>query len=160
MNPIIKAVDTEISRYYEGDFPGGSVVFEGTLNGQPFKSSKATEINPVVPTNADDEFDYLVKESGAIPHIRVACNGEFWINFQEDGYPVDLAPNMLPHEVADRYFANRFVNAIPAAAIEERNQILERKAARAAAVAEWLAANPEREEWEYGLDEMDGEYEE
>ena len=156
---VIKAVNTEIDRYYDGDFPHGYVVFEGTLNGQPFKSSKATEVNPVGATSADEEFSYLVKESGAIPHIRVAPNGDFWINFQESGYPVELAPNMLPHEVADRYFAHRFVNAIPAAAIDERNKILAEKAARAAAVSEWIAANPDREEWEYGLDE-DGEYEE
>mgnify|MGYP003336459908 CR=1 FL=1 len=153
MSLVIKTATSTIRVGYEGEYPDGAVTYTGTLNGIPVSRSIPTEWNPPSsrPTNVEAQFNLLVEESGAVPHLLVEKNGTFKINFTGEGYPVELNPRWLPSEVRDK-FRESFIGAIPPEAEAERSAILAAEAERKQAIEQWLRENPGSEEWEYGLD--------
>ena len=152
MSLVIKTATSKIFSGYSGDFPYGNVIYEGVLNGNPVCRAIPTEWNPPSgrPTDPEMEFNRLVAESGAVPHLLVERNGELKVNFTGEGYPVELTPGWLPSQVRGT-FQECFLKAIPPEAEAERNAILAAAAEQKQAIEQWLMENPDREEWEYGV---------
>jgi len=151
MTVVIKTANTEITSGYEGVYPDGCVTYVGVLNGEAFSTSIPTEWNPKGATASEREFDRLVDEAEAVPHISVQGDGSYKINFVGEGWPVVLK-NWSSHSVRGA-FRPDFVREIPSEAFEKKEEILQSWRDYEAKKRQWIEANPTREEWEYGMDE-------
>ena len=151
---VIKTHNSLIETSYQGDYPWGSVVYEGVLNGEPLSVSISTEINPRGLTDSQWEFNSLVLKSGAVPHISLRGDGNFSINFVGEGWPCTLSKGWTPAEVRG-IFRSGFLEGgiIPSEALEAKRLWDEKDQERKAKIQQWLNENPDREEWEYGLDD-------